>query len=132
MKPTSVLPPGAVLPPMATADAKVVDTRQASRKGGKRPARGPKQHSGRFALLNAFVDGVMGSLPRAAALVWLALFRDTKPDGLARTGTADLARRVGCDPSSVKRAVRLLVNGGHLEVVRRGGLGRGPSIYRVK
>ena len=30
------------------------------------------------------------------------------------------------------RAVRLLVNGGHLEVVRRGGLGRGPSIYRVK
>ena len=26
-----------------------------------------------------------------------------------------------------QRAVRLLVNRGHLEVVRRGGLGRGPS-----
>jgi hypothetical protein len=132
MKPTNVLPPGAVLPPLATVDAKGVNTRQASRKGGKRHARGPKRHSGRFATLNGFVDCRMAALPRAAALVWLALFRDTKPDGLARTGTADLARRVGCDPSSVKRAVRLLVDAGHLEVVRRGGLGRGPSIYRVK
>ena len=37
----------------------------------------------RFAVLNAFVDFTMQGLSRAETLVWLALFRDTKPDGLA-------------------------------------------------
>jgi predicted transcriptional regulator len=56
----------------------------------------------------------------------------TKADGLARTGVADLAKRAKCDRSTVIRAVRLLVEKGRLEVVRRGGIGRGPSTYRVK
>jgi DNA-binding GntR family transcriptional regulator len=60
------------------------------------------------------------------------LWRDTKPDGLARTAVADLARRIGNDRSTVIRALRLLVERGRLEVVRRGGLGRGVSVYRVK
>jgi hypothetical protein len=68
MKPTNVLPPGAVLPPLATVDAKGVNTRQASRKGGKRHARGPKRHSGRFATLNAFVDWRHGQLCRVRLL----------------------------------------------------------------
>jgi DNA-binding MarR family transcriptional regulator len=83
-------------------------------------------------VLNGFVDGVMGTLPRAAALTWVCLWRDTKPDGLARTAVADLARRVGVDRSTVLRALPLLVERGLLEVVRRGGLGRGVSVYRVK
>ena len=83
-------------------------------------------------MLNGFVDGVMGTLTRAAVCVWLTLYRDTKPDGLARTGVADLAKRAECDRSTVIRALRLLVEGGHLEIVRRGGIGRGPSTYRVK
>jgi hypothetical protein len=83
-------------------------------------------------VLNGFVDGVMGTLPRAAALTWVCLWRDTKPDGLARTAVTDLAGRVGCDRSTIIRALRLLVTRGRLEVVRRGGLGRGVSVYRVK
>ncbi|RLS45008.1 MAG: transcriptional regulator [Planctomycetota bacterium] len=83
-------------------------------------------------MLNGFVDGVMGTLPRAAVCVWLCLYRDTKAGGLARTGVADLAKRARCDRSTVIRALRLLVEGGNLEVVRRGGIGRGPSTYRVK
>ena len=83
-------------------------------------------------MLNGFVDGGMGTLPRAAALTWVCLWRDTKPDGLARTAVTDLARRIGGERRSVLRALRLLVDRGLLEVVRRGGLGRGVSAYRVK
>lgn len=128
-----VLPPGAVLPPLVTGDAdNGVQTRTADRKPGRTHARRRQRHYGRFAVLNGFVDGVMGTLPRAAALVWVCLWRDTKPDGLARTAVADLARRVGCDRRNVLRSLRLLADRGLLDVVRRGGLGRGVSAYRVK
>jgi hypothetical protein len=132
--PTSrVLPPGAVLPPLVTGDTdKGMSTSPAGRKPGRTHARRSRRHSGRFAVLNGFVDGVMGTLPRAAALVWVCLWRDTKPDGLARTAVADLARRVGGDRRTVLRALRLLTDRRLLEVVRRGGLGRGVSAYRVK
>ena len=133
MTPSKVLPPGAVLPPLVTGDTgKGAPTRPASGKGGRTHARRSRKHSGRFAVLNGFVDGIMGTLPRAAALVWVCLWRDTKPDGLARTAVTDLARRVGSDRRSVLRALRLLDDRGLLEVVRRGGLGRGVSAYRVK
>ena len=133
MTPSKVLPPGAVLPPLVTPDTgKGAPTRPAGRKGGKRQARPPHGQPGRFAVFNGFVDGAMGTLPRAAALVWVCLWRDTKPDGLARTAVTDLARRVGGDRSTVIRALRLLGKRGRLEVVRRGGLGRGVSTYRVK
>jgi hypothetical protein len=128
-----VLPPGAVLPPLVTGD--VVEgalMSPAGRKGGKTHGRRSGRQYGRYIVLNGFVDGVMGTLPRAAALVWVTLWRDTKPDGLARTAVTDLARRIGGDRSTVIRAVRLLVERGLLDVVRRGGLGRGVSTYRVK
>ena len=128
-----MLPPGSVLPPLVTADVgKDAPTRPAGRKGGRTHARRRRRHYGRFAVLNGFVDGVMGTLPRAAALTWVCLWRDTKPDGLARTAVTDLARRIGSDRRSVLRALRLLDDRGLLEVVRRGGLGRGVSAYRVK
>ena len=133
MTPSKVLPPGAVLPPIVTANPdRSALTRTAGRKGGRTNARRRQPYHGRFAVLNGFVDGVMGTLPRAAALVWVCLWRDTKPDGLARTAVADLARRIGSDRRTVLRALRLLVGRGLLEVVRRGGLGRGVSAYRVK
>ena len=133
MTPSKVLPPGAVLPPLMTPDAATAaPTGPAGRKGGKRHARRSRRRSGRFAVLNGFVDGIMGTLPRAAALVWVCLWRDTKPDGLARAAVTDLARRIGSDRRSVLRALRLLGDRGLLEVKRRGGLGRGVSAYRVK
>lgn len=128
-----ILPPGTTLPPLACpVAAKGAPPRPARRKGGRRAARGSQGQPGRFAVLNGFVDGHMHTLPRAAALAWLALYRDTKPDGLARTAVTDLARRVGGDRSTIIRALRRLVERGRLEVVRRGGLGRGVSTYRVK
>lgn len=134
MKPSRVLPAGVVLPPLVGADASNgAAGRPEPRKGVRTHARRSRGHSGRFSVLNGFVDsGDMGRLPRAAALVWVTLWRDTKPDGLARTAVTDLAQRVGCDRSTVIRSLRLLGERGRLEVVRRGGLGRGVSTYRVQ
>jgi len=127
------LPPGVTLSPLMAANAaeRVLD-HTPSRKPARTHARVSQRHAGRFATLNGFVDGIMGSLPRAAALTWICLYRDTKPGGLARTAVTDLARRVGGDRRTVLRALRLLTERGHLDVVRRGGLGRGVSTYRVK
>ena len=73
----------------------------------------------------------MRDLARAEVLGWLALFRDTKPDGLVRTSQANLARRVGAHVCTIKRAVAALVGRGLLTVVFRGSLRNGPSAYRV-
>ena len=86
----------------------------------------------RFAALNAFVDFTQRELSRAEIAVWFTLYRDTKPDGLARTSQADLARRAGVNVRTAKRAVLTLWRRGLLTVVFRGNLRRGPSIYRVR
>lgn len=93
-----------------------------------------RTRSERFAVLNAFVDfGIADAgLTPAEALVWLVLYRDTKGDGLARTGQADIARRAGLDVRTVRRAVASLEAKGLLETVRRGRLNVGPSVYRVR
>jgi predicted transcriptional regulator len=126
MGPFGVLPPDDPPPPSA----------------GHEPAGVPRKNSligpegrraqDRFATINAFADFALGGLSRAGIAVWVLLWRDTKPDGLARTSQADLARRAGCDLSTVKRAVRKLVGAGLLERVRRGRLGGGPTTYRVR
>lgn len=111
--------------------------RTRSERNGKNPSAGerlkpplPKPES-RFAVLNSFVDCEMHKLTRAEVAVWFVLYRDTKPDGTARTGQTDLARRAGCDARTVRRAITLLEARGLVEVIRRGQLGTGPSRYRV-
>jgi hypothetical protein len=99
---------------------------------GEAKGKPARRKGDRFAVVNAFLDFTAGGLTRAAALTWLVLWRDTKPDGTARTSQADLARRIGADPSTVKRAVAALVKAGLLAVVYRGSLRRGPSAYRVR
>ncbi len=86
---------------------------------------------GRFAVLNRFVDMSLSQVTSAAALVWLVLFRDTKPDGLVKTSQADIARRAGLSLKTAKRAVKALDKAGLLTRVYRGSLRRGPSVYRV-
>lgn len=99
--------------------------------GERRPKAAPNPE-GRFAVQNSFVDCEMGKLTRAEIAVWLVLYRDTKPDGTARTGQTDLARRAGCDVRTVRRALIRLETRGLIEVIRRGRLGAGPSRYRVR
>ena len=102
------------------------------RGGPKGPPAAVKAKAGeRFGTINAFLDATMASLRPCERAVWLLLWRDTKPDGLARTSQADLARRAGASGRAVNVAVRELSRRGLLVVVHRGGLSAGPSRYRV-
>jgi hypothetical protein len=111
------------------------------RTGARKPPRSPspprgkvtpkKRPEGRFAVLNGFVDSELRKLSRAEIAVWLVLYRDTKPDGTARTGQTDIARRAGCDARTVRRALGTLGAKGLVEVVTKGKLRTGPSRYRV-
>ena len=121
-----------VLPPMEPPAA---PTKKATTPTNTKKAKGKttrRKTGDRFATLNAFLDFTVAGLPRAAALTWLVLWRDTKPDGTAKTSIADVARRIGVNPSTVKRAVTALVKADLLTVIYRGSLRRGPSAYRVR
>lgn len=93
--------------------------------------KGKRSSKGRFECINAFLDVTLAGLDRAELATWLILWRDTKPDGLARTSQSDLARWAGCAPPSVRRALTALSAAGHVTVVRQGGLHRGLSVYRL-
>jgi hypothetical protein len=99
---------------------------RASRPKGERPSQG------RFQCINAFLDVTMAALDRAELAVWLLLWRDTKPDGVARTSQADLARRAGRTSRSVRRALVKLQRAGLVSVVSQGGLQRRLCVYRVE
>lgn len=117
-------------PPMLSGDERW----RADRGVGKSKGKGPraKRGSGRFSVLNTFVDVTLRQLDRTAAVVWLILYRDTKPNGLARTGQADISRRAGVTVRTVYTALRRLEKLGLLLVVHKGGLNRGASIYRLR
>ena len=85
----------------------------------------------RFEMLNAFVDEGLRGLAPSEAVVWLILYRDAKPSGLARTAIDDIAQRGGLGRRTVLRALKALEAKRMLRVVRRGGLNRGPSSYRL-
>lgn len=85
----------------------------------------------RFKMLNKFVDYDMASLTGAETRVWLKLFRDTKQDGIARTGMSDIATRTGLSRRHVMEAVKKLVAKKRIEVVSVGTFYSGPSEYRV-
>jgi hypothetical protein len=85
----------------------------------------------RFPILNGFVDLGMAGPSRSEIAVWLILFRDSKPNGLARTSLSDLARRGGMSERQATRALRALLGRGAIYVIRKGVLGRATdySLY---
>lgn len=147
--PPAPLPPGAVLPPMrplegpqaraqptgeATA-AKPSSPRAVSGVRGapadRRSAPATPKSKHRFETVNTFIDVTMRGVTARAAQVWLILWRDTKPNGLARTGVSDLANRAGCSVSTAKRALAELRRLGLIVVITRGHEGGGPTCYRL-
>lgn len=133
MTPSKVLPPGAVLPPLVTPDAGTgAPTRPAGRKGGRTHRRRSRWPTARERLAYAFLDTVLPTVPRAASQVWLCLWRDTKADGMACASIGNLAGRIRASRNTVCDSLKLLESRGHVEVVRRGYVGGGASVYRVK
>jgi len=122
---------GAPQPPSPSARTDTDAASGRTRDRNRKPAR--RGRSERFAALNAFVDfGIADAkLTPAEALVWLVLYRDTKANGVARTGQTDIARRAGLSVRGVKKAIRALTAKGMVHVLNRGRLNVGPSVYRV-
>ena len=80
----------------------------------ERPKPPPRRRStaDRFGVLNAFVDVALRDMQPIDAVVWLVLYRDTKPDGLARTSQKSIAARIGVSDRTVRRALVRLVAAG--------------------
>jgi hypothetical protein len=147
-----IIPPGTVLPPLrpvsqaerGSTEPLRLDEQRSERVRATNPTRPTKpaptsprktdktaKSAQRFHTVNDFVDLSMRGLTGAAAKAWIVLWRDTKPNGLAKTAISDLARRMGCSKATAKRAIRELKAAGLLAVPVLGGLGRGASVYRV-
>ena len=121
-----MIPAGYTLEPFE--DPMKPDFRKAGK--GAKAKRFSSDTGDRFRVLNNFADFTLGPLSRSEIVTWLILYRDTK-NGIARTSQSDIARRGGLSSRSVASAVASLTEKRLIEVVRRGGLRQGPSIYRV-
>lgn len=86
--------------------------------------------AGRFGAINRFIDETMRSLPATAALVWLVLWRDER-GGTVTASYGSLRERTGRSRRAVAYALDQLEAAGLLKVVRRGGPGAGPNVYRL-
>jgi hypothetical protein len=126
----NVLPAGVCLPPIPSG--KGAPTPPAARKARKRPRRGSRWPTAKERLAYGFLDDVLGTVPRAASHVWFCLWRDTKADGMACASIGNLARRIRASRNTVCDSLKLLESRGHVEVVRRGYVGGGASVYRVR
>ncbi|WP_169980914.1 helix-turn-helix domain-containing protein [Tautonia rosea] len=83
-----------------------------------------------MSLLHGLADVDMRDLNRSEMVVYLALLRDTKPDGTARAGLSDLATRGGMSRSSTIRAVQSLVDQGKITIVKPGVPGK-ATLYTL-
>lgn len=85
----------------------------------------------RWSTLNTFVDSVLAHASEAEVRVWLVIYRDVKPGGLARVGMTDIARRAGLTRRAVVNAINGLKARRLIEVVTRGSINGTPNAYRL-
>ena len=78
------------------------------------------------------MDVAPGNIDNPAAVGWLVLYRDTKPDGLACTSQTDIARRAGVSVSTAHWALRRLERLGLPVMIRKGRLNVGASVCRLR
>jgi DNA-binding MarR family transcriptional regulator len=84
----------------------------------------------RFQVLNDFVDHGLADLSRSEVAVYLILFRDTQPTGLARTSLTELARRGGMSERQASRALNKLIQRGAVHVIRK-AVGQRAAMYSL-
>jgi hypothetical protein len=123
---SDIIPLGEELPLMDDAAA---PSAGAAPPGPKGKTKG--RVAGRFRTINNFLDYSARALTPTESLAWVILWRDSR-DGLARTSQSYLADRAGINQRTARRAIDKLCEVGLLPRVRRGGVGRGPSVYRVR
>lgn len=130
-----IIPVGQELPPMYSPDELAErEARRTQATGKVKVAKGSAAHRqsrDRFGMLNAFADYGARLVDTTAQACWWILYRETKPDGLARVSHGRIAECIGRSRLTVVRAVRKLEKLKLITVVRRGGLRDGVSTYRV-
>jgi hypothetical protein len=92
----------------------------------------PKQRASlRFAMLNAFFDEGRSAagLTLPAALVWLALYRHADPQGRVKVSGTRLQDMTGLAERTITYALGGLREKRMLKLLKRGGPGRGASMY---
>lgn len=95
------------------------------------PANGAARDSGRWRMLNAFVDRSARLVDPTAAAVWLVLFRFADRGGVVRASAGRVAGSIGRHRLTVVRAIKRLRTAGLLTVVDRGGLRSGAAVHRL-
>lgn len=128
MSESRIIPPGEVLPPMDSPPLKSQHSETKTDKGKKK---GTRHTRDRFAVLNSFVDAGARLVDPTAQACWWVIYRETKPNGLARVSHSRMGKCIGKSRHTAMRAVGRLEEAGLLTVVRRGGLIGGASTYRV-
>ena len=92
-----------------------------SRVRRKEPTKGRQEAAaGRFQVLNAFVDQWRRMVSPSALAVWLVLYRETKPDGLAQISHNQIADLIGLKRRATINATQELVEKGLVDIVKRG------------
>lgn len=120
---------GGMLPPSTPVVDEVVRP-TAKAPNGKQGKKNPHS-AGRFQTMNEFVDYSARLVDTTAQAVWLVLFRETKPNGIACVSHSQIAERIGSCRRTVVRATQHLEDAKLVTVVHRGGLTGGTSAYRV-
>jgi len=98
--PPRIIPVGEEPPPSGNGRQ-----RRQAREG--REPKGKRAAAARFQCVNAFIDATMADLTPTERAVWLILWRDTKPNGLAATSQASMARRAGVTGRAEAQVLRL-------------------------
>jgi hypothetical protein len=120
-----ILPGATVLPPMEPT-SRPTKSNNADKPKRNRDARN------RFATLNAFADYGARHVGTTAQACWWIIFRETKPDGMARIAHRRIAECIGTSRHTVLRALATLEKNGLLIVVKRGDFSGASSIYRLR
>lgn len=98
-----------------------------------KPTAKPASPAGdRWPMLNDVVDYIARVMGEAELRTWIILYRDTKKNGLARTGMTDIARRSGMTRRGVVKAIAGLKARGLLEIADPGTIHGKPNTYRLK
>jgi DNA-binding IclR family transcriptional regulator len=81
--------------------------------------------------MNEFVDYSARLVDTTAQAVWLVLFREVKPNGLAKVSFGQIAELTGVCRRTAIRAIKHLQEAKLVTIEKRGRLNEGPSTYRV-
>ena len=125
------IPVGREPQPILRANGSARTERHQGHDGKAKGKRGRRKAADRFAVANAFADYGARLVDPTAQAVWWVLWRETKPDGLAKVSFGRLAECIGRSRRTALRAAGRLEKAGLLTVVRRGSLAEGPSTYRT-